>query len=101
MYKHFKNSIKRIFLTYFISSPGAATIYFILGSILLGFGFIFGCLQWYQSFYAGFPASTGTVILAALPIILGTQLLLGFFNFDLGNIPKTPLQNDIHEQDLS
>ena len=97
LFKHLRNSIKRIYFTYFLSTPGAPTIYFILGSILFLFGVIFGCAQWYKSYYAGLEASTGTVILAALPIILGVQLLLGFLNFDLGNIPTKPLQKQSYE----
>jgi len=94
LFKHLTNSFKRIYFTYFISIPGAATIYLIGGTFLLAFGFIFGCVKWYQSYYEGLEASTGTVILAALPIILGAQLLLSFFNFDLGNTPKKPLQKE-------
>ena len=40
----------------------------------------------------GEVASTGTVMIAVLPIILGFQLLLNFLAFDMGNEPKTPIQ---------
>ncbi|MCH8236666.1 MAG: hypothetical protein IIC06_00675 [Proteobacteria bacterium] len=39
----------------------------------------------------GVPASTGTVILAALTIILGSRFLISFINHDTGNVPKTPV----------
>ena len=97
LFKHIRNSIRRLYYTYFLSAPGAPTIFLVMGFLLFGFGFIFGMFQWYQSYYMGTPASTGTVILAALPIILGTQLGLGFLNFDLENIPKTPLQKRADE----
>jgi len=40
---------------------------------------------------SGVPATAGTVILAALPILLGWQMLLAFFNFDTRNVLTTPL----------
>ena len=40
----------------------------------------------------GQVASTGTVMVAMLPIILGFQLLLNFLAFDMANEPKLPLQ---------
>jgi hypothetical protein len=40
---------------------------------------------------AGEAASTGTAMIATLPVILGFQLLLSFLGFDMGNEPKEPL----------
>jgi len=37
-------------------------------------------------------ADNPTVMLAALPVILGSQLLLSFLNYDVRNIPQIPLQ---------
>jgi hypothetical protein len=31
-------------------------------------------------------------MLAALPVLLGTQLLLAFLSYDLQNVPRDPLQ---------
>lgn len=42
---------------------------------------------------SGIPAPTGTVMLAVLPIILGTQLLLSAISYDIGNRPAEPLRN--------
>ena len=54
---------------------------------------LFGGFQWYQSYFiTNLPATAGTVVLAALPIILGTQFILAFLNFDTQNIPTHPLQ---------
>ena len=44
----------------------------------------------------GTLASAGTVMLAALPIIMGLQLLLGFVNYDMASVPATPLQARLH-----
>ena len=47
---------------------------------------------WYDSMQTGITATAGTVVLAALPIIVGTQLLFAFFGQDTRNIPNDPLQ---------
>jgi len=48
-------------------------------------------VRWYESMATGVPATAGTVILAALPILLGWQMLLAFFNFDTRNVLTAPL----------
>ena len=40
-------------------------------------------------------ASTGTVMLAVLPLILGSQLLIQAMIADVQNIPQQPLQTNI------
>ena len=62
------------------------------GNILLWFGVIFGIIQWYESEISGIPATAGTVVLAALPIILGSQFMISFFNSDIKNVPTVSLQ---------
>jgi hypothetical protein len=61
-----------------------------LASLL--FGVVFGAVRWWHSFQTGVPVTAGTVMLAALPVILGSQLLLSFLNYDVRNIPQIPLQ---------
>jgi len=90
--KHFLHTCKRIYVTYFLRDPGVATVQLVLGKLLTGFGIIFGGWNWYDSIQSGNTATAGTVVLAALPIIVGLQLLFAFFGQDLRNIPSTPLQ---------
>jgi hypothetical protein len=37
--------------------------------------------------YTGIPATTGTVLIAVLPIILGFQLLIQAISLDISDIP--------------
>jgi hypothetical protein len=62
----------------------------VLGFGLVSFGALFGLRNWSHSIDGSF-ASSGTVMLAALPTILGIQLLLAFLSFDIGNQPKEAL----------
>ena len=61
------------------------------GQVMVLFGLIYGGYWWYISSVTDVYASTGTVFLSALPIILGSQFLIAFFNFDNENVPKKPL----------
>ena len=56
---------------------------------------MFGLDAWWASIRTGVPASTGTVMLAALPVILGTQLLLSFLAFDIAAAPSRPIGRDL------
>jgi hypothetical protein len=40
----------------------------------------------------GVPATSGVVMIAALPVLIGFQLLLGALSFDVQNVPREPLQ---------
>jgi glycosyltransferase involved in cell wall biosynthesis len=89
--KHQRNAIKRILYTYFLRDFTAASVELVFGMALLLFGTGYGLWQWNASIATGVPATAGTVILAALPVILGFQLLLAFLNFDIGNVPRRPV----------
>jgi dolichol-phosphate mannosyltransferase len=89
--RHYRNMLKRVFYSYFIRDFGISSIELVLGKLLLLFGIIFGAFAWHESSITGIPATAGTVILAALPIILGSQFLIAFLNFDTKNVPTKPL----------
>ncbi len=83
--KYINRFFKRIFYCYFLRDFNAGTIQLVTGIILFLFGVIFGGLNWLESIQLGQEASAGTIMLAALPTILGFQLLLGFLNYDIQN----------------
>ena len=91
LFKHTVNTCKRIFYSYFVREFGFASIQLMGGAIMLLFGTLFGAYWWYDSSVTNVPASAGTVILAALPIILGSQFLISFINHDTRSVPKTPV----------
>ncbi len=82
------NSFKRISYNYFLRDFTIGSIQLLVGVSFLLFGSIFGSVAWYQSAVTGVTASTGTVMLAALPVILGVQLLLSFLAFDIAATPS-------------
>lgn len=96
--KHGAESIKRIIYTYLLRDFSLASLNLVFGLLLLIFGGSFGVWNWVESISSGQVASSGTVILSALPIILGFQLLLGFLAYDIANQPRIPLSSLIRRQ---
>jgi len=92
--KYFVRFFKRIFYSYFLRDFNAASVELVLGFVFLIFGFSIGSFYWAQSIKTGISATSGTVMLAALPIILGMQLLLSALSFDMKNLPKEPQQDN-------
>ncbi len=90
-FRHFLNTAKRIFYSYFLRDFNVASVEFVLGTVLFLFGLVFGTVKWYESVATGIPATAGTVVLAALPVILGSQFLIAFLDFDTRNVPTTLL----------
>ncbi|MBL6929110.1 MAG: glycosyltransferase family 2 protein [Rhodospirillales bacterium] len=89
--KNFLNAIKRIFVSYFVRDFSVVSLQLVLGKLLFLFGVVFGGLEWRKSVTSGVPATAGTVILAALPIIVGVQMGVAFLNYDIRNVPKKPI----------
>lgn len=91
--KYLNRLIKRIVYTYFVRDFGICSLELVFGSLLALFGGVFGAYHWILSVRTGVVASAGTVIVAALPFILGFQLLLSALLYDASNIPRSPLQS--------
>lgn len=83
-----KGLIKRIFLKYYIYNFNMASIYLLISIPLLLFGFILGVYKWRIGIIEDVANNPGTIMLVALPIILGIQFLLQAISIDISNIPK-------------
>jgi dolichol-phosphate mannosyltransferase len=89
--KHVRNLGKRILYNYFLRDLSIASIELLVGTALLSFGLAFGGWHWYMSSYSGVPASVGTVMLPALALLMGLQLILAFLGYDIASVPRRPL----------
>lgn len=92
---HIKNLSKRVFYNYFLRDFSLASIEMLLGLPLLVFGVVFGVFQWLSSLSSGTEASAGTVMLSALPIIIGMQFILSFLHYDIYATPREPLKKKL------
>lgn len=86
--KHVRNFGKRIFYNYYLRDMSLASIELPLGILLLLFGVVFGGYNWIESARAGIPTPAGTVMLAALPVLTGVQLVLAFLGTDIASVPR-------------
>lgn len=93
LYKNGRNFLKRLLYNYYLRDFTVASLEILLGLAGILFGGGFGAIKWTQSIASGVPVSSGTVMLSALPIILGTQMLLAFLNFDIQSVPRLPLSS--------
>lgn len=88
--KHVRNFFKRIFYNYYLRDLSLASIELPLGFLLLTFGVLFGAYRWWIGFEVGEAATAGTVMIAALPILLGLQFILAFIGNDIAAVPSRP-----------
>ena len=89
-WKHFKNFHKRLFYNYYLRDISAASIELPLGIILWWFGLLSGLDSLGDSLRSGVAASTATVMISVVPLILGFQLLLAFVSHDVSSVPTRP-----------
>lgn len=97
---HLRNLGKRLFYNYFLRDFSIASVNLVAGTLLFAFGAVFGAVRWIQGAELEQLASPGTVMLAALPVILGVQLLLNFVSYDMANIPRDPIHRKLRRGPL-
>jgi hypothetical protein len=78
---------RRIGLFYFVRDFNLVSVFVLAGLPLLLFGGAWSAVHWARSLSTGVVASTGTVVVGLLPIILGFQLLLQAVVLDVQNEP--------------
>jgi dolichol-phosphate mannosyltransferase len=88
---HLRNLVKRIAYNYFLRGFSVASLHLVSGVVLLWFGLLFGLRAWIVAASTGQAATAGTVMLGALPILVGFQLLLNFLSHDVASAPRTPI----------
>lgn len=88
--KHARNFVKRIFYNYYLRDVSLASIELPLGVLLLVFGAGFGGWNWLLAAREGTITPAGTVMLSALPVLMGLQLVLAFLAYDIASVPRRP-----------
>jgi dolichol-phosphate mannosyltransferase len=82
---------RRIILKKFIYDFSIESIYLILGIPMILIGALYGGYYWYINSLANVPSPTGTVVLPALLIMLGFQIILAAIGIDLQSTPQEPV----------
>jgi glycosyltransferase involved in cell wall biosynthesis len=107
--RHTVNFCKRILYGYFLRDFSLASVQLVAGMLLLLFGIGFGVFNWISLASIGVAATAGTVMLAGLPVIVGTELILAFLAYDISSVPDITIHTildmetlppDLHQESL-
>jgi len=91
----FRGFLRRVRLEYFVRDFTAVSLYLVAGLLLTIFGVTWGVWHWAASSQANTPATTGTVMIAVLPVIVGVQLLLQALTLDIQSVPTDPIHSSV------
>jgi dolichol-phosphate mannosyltransferase len=91
-----RNFFKRIVYNYFLRDFNVGSLEITLGSALCVFGVVYGGLHWGITE----PATAGTVMIAALPLLTGILLLVSFINYDVQQVPREPIANRLPHSNM-
>ena len=97
LWKHCNRFARRYVYGYLLRDFNIGSLYSLVGVLLLLAGGLFGLGQWVHSNLSGQPATSGTVMLAALPVIVGIQFIIAFLHYDVSNVPTEPLLADAQD----
>jgi hypothetical protein len=81
---------RRIGFAYFLRDFTVVSVFISAGVPLMIFGVLWSSYHWYRSWVTNVVASTGTVMIGTLAIILAFQLLLQAIVLDVQNEPRRP-----------
>ncbi|MEO6596781.1 MAG: glycosyltransferase family 2 protein [Planctomycetota bacterium] len=90
-FKHIRNFSKRVFYNYYLRDMSIASIELPLGLLMIAFGSVFGGYHWIVSWRNATATPSGTVMLAAMPILIGIHFVLAFLAYDIHSVPRRPL----------
>ncbi len=83
-----KGLTKRFILKYLIYDFNMASVYILTGMPMLLWGIFYGMTKWIENTINEVATPTGTIMLAVLPLILGTQFVIAAINIDINSTPK-------------
>jgi dolichol-phosphate mannosyltransferase len=81
--KLFKGYVYRLYQKYIFRSVSPYFLMILFGVFFLGWSVLWGGFKWYESWAGGIPATTGAVMLALLPFLLGWSLILQAIALDV------------------
>jgi len=98
IYRHGVNLLRRIFYNYYLRDMSLASFELPLGVMLLIFGFYYGFTSWADASKLGLPTTAGNVMIAAVSLISGLQLVLAFLAYDIASVPKLVLHTRLMDR---
>jgi dolichol-phosphate mannosyltransferase len=83
--------LRRLFLKNFVYDFNLESFHLLVGVPVLLAGVLYGGYNWWWYASHLLPAPTGTVVLPAMAVTVGFQLLINAVNLDLQAIPRDPV----------
>ena len=84
-------TLRRVFWRYFVYDFSAVSIFLLLGVPSLAGGLAYGIWTWARNVQDGAFTSPGEVMLAAIPVLLGANLLVQAVVLDVQGVPRDPI----------
>jgi hypothetical protein len=84
--------VRRVFWRYLFYDVSPVAVFGITGALLAAFGGCFGAWQWIVHAMQHVPTPLGTIMLAALPLLFGGQLLFQAVILDIANTPRASVR---------
>jgi dolichol-phosphate mannosyltransferase len=78
----------RLYYRHILREFSTVAVFWVAGLALSSWGVAFGAIVWVHSTFVGPAATTGTVMLSALPLILGFQLILQAISIEIQDSPR-------------
>jgi len=91
-YRHVCTFAKRVYYKYFLRDFTYGSLCLLASLPLILFGLLFGAYSWYKAWQSAIISPPGTVMLSALPLLMGMQFLMSFMAEDQHSQPKISLQ---------
>jgi hypothetical protein len=89
-----RSLLHRTWQRHFVRDFGPCALFLTSGLVLVGWSLFFGGWHWLHSIWTQTPATAGTVMLAALPFLMGFQLLLQASVLEINQRDRSPLCQD-------
>ena len=93
-----KALVRRVWRQHFIREFGPTGLFLVSGGALALWAIVFGGYAWGRSWLSGVPATSGTVMLSAMPFLMGFQLLLQALMMDMADDSARPLRRQSGEE---
>lgn len=98
---HARNFLKRLVYNYLLRNFSIGSVILPTGLLLVTAGVVYGAIQWIDSLRTQEPATAGTVMLSALPVLVGIQFILSFLAHDVSSVPDRPVHRRlVHKRTL-
>jgi glycosyltransferase involved in cell wall biosynthesis len=88
--RNLRNMLRRVVIQHYLRDFSLGSAELLAGLAGICFGVTFGTVRWLESVATATPATAGSVMLAAMPVLVGVQLCLSALAYDIESTPRTP-----------